>query len=100
MVTVGEKAIIANNQTKPIEKVSNEQVERDLAWQQGMLIFDGEPLETALAEVSRYTRSTFEIKDADIAKLKVAGYFKAGDIDGLLASLSSNFNISYQKSIQ
>ena len=97
VVTVGEKAVIADNQTSPVKKVSDEQVERDLAWQQGMLIFDGEPLEKALAEVSRYTNSTFEIKDNHIAKLKVAGYFKAGDIDGLLASLSSNFNISYQK---
>ena len=98
VVTVGEKAVIANNETNPVEKVSLEQVERDLAWQQGMLIFDGDPLEEALAEVSRYTNNTFEIKDTNIAKLKVAGYFKAGDIDGLLASLSSNFNISYQKS--
>jgi transmembrane sensor len=97
VVTVGEKAVIANNKTNPVKKVSDEQVERDLAWQQGMLIFDGEPLETALAEVSRYTNSTFEIKDNNIAKLKVAGYFKAGDIDGLLASLSSNFNINYRK---
>ena len=63
-----------------------------------MLIFNGEPLEKALLEVSRYTNSTFEIKDNNIAQLKVAGYFKAGDIDGLLTSLSSNFNISYQKS--
>jgi len=98
VVTVGEKAVIANNHTSPVKKVSLEQVERDLAWQQGMLIFDGEPLEKALAEVSRYTNSTFEIEDNNIATLKVAGYFKAGDIDGLLASLSSNFNISYQKS--
>jgi len=97
IVTVGEKAVIANNQTNPVEKVSDEQVERDLAWQQGMLIFNGEPLDKALEEVSRYTNTTFEIKDSDIGKLKVAGYFKAGDIDGLLASLSSNFNLSYQK---
>jgi transmembrane sensor len=99
VVTVGEKAVIANNHTHPVEKISHEQVERDLAWQQGMLIFDGEPLEKALAEVSRYTHSTFEIKDDAIAKLKVAGYFKAGDIDGLLSSLAGNFNLTYQKSL-
>lgn len=98
IVTVGEKAVIANNQTYPVEKVSYEQMEQELAWQQGMLIFDGEPLEKALAEVSRYTDSTFLIEDSNLANLKVAGYFKAGDIEGLLASLSSNFNINYQKS--
>jgi transmembrane sensor len=99
VVTVGEKAVITNNQTEPVEKVSLDQVEKDLAWQQGMLVFDGEPLEQALMEVSRYTNATFEIKNDEIAHLKVAGYFKAGDIDGLLASLSSNFNISFEKTM-
>ena len=81
----------------PIQKISLDQVQRDLAWQQGMLIFDGEPLAKALKEVSRYTNTTFEISDVKIADLKVAGYFKAGDIDGLLQSLNFNFHINHQK---
>jgi transmembrane sensor len=32
-----------------------------------------------------------------LTKIKVAGYFKANDIDGLLKSLSSNFNIQFEK---
>ncbi|NQY86642.1 MAG: hypothetical protein HRT51_02675 [Colwellia sp.] len=60
--------------------------------------FDGEPLSQALLEISRYTSSQFKILDAEIANVKVSGYFKANDVDGLLASLSSNFNISYRKS--
>jgi len=96
IVSSGQKAIIKDNQPTPIEKISLDQVQRDLAWQQGMLIFDGEPLAKALNEVSRYTNTRFEISDENIANLKVAGYFKAGDIDGLLQSLSFNFNIDYQ----
>jgi transmembrane sensor len=62
-----------------------------------MLVFTGEPLDEALAEVSRYTTTTFEIDDDALTKIKVAGYFKANDIDGLLKSLSSNFNIQFEK---
>ena len=98
LVVSGEKAVIAEHITTPIEKVSLDQVQRDLAWQQGMLIFDGEPLSKALIEVSRYTSSRFKILDPKMADIKVSGYFKANDIDGLLASLNSNFNINYSKS--
>ena len=95
LVISGEKAIIAKHVNTPVEKVSLDQVQRDLAWQQGMLIFDGEPLSKALIEVSRYTSSNFKILDPKMANMKVSGYFKANDVDGLLASLKSNFNITY-----
>lgn len=101
LVVSGEKAIIAEHSPSinrtPVEKVSLDQIHRDLAWQQGMLIFEGEPLSIALAEISRYTTSDFEIVDSELAKIKVAGYFKSGDIDGLLLSLQSNFGINFSK---
>ncbi|MBL4909237.1 MAG: FecR domain-containing protein [Alteromonadaceae bacterium] len=97
LVISGEKAVIEKNIEEPVQKVSLDQVQKDLAWQQGMLIFEGEPLKAALKEVSRYTATHFEIVDSELANIKVAGYFKAGDIDGLLKSLSSNFNIYYEK---
>ena len=101
LVVSGEKALIAEHSplinTTPVEKLSLDQIHRDLAWQQGMLIFEGEPLSIALTEISRYTTSQFEIVDSELAKIKVAGYFKAGDIDGLLTSLQSNFGINYNK---
>jgi transmembrane sensor len=101
LVVSGEKVTIADNvsedKTTPVKKVSLNQINRDLAWQQGMLIFEGEPLSSALDEISRYTTSRFEIVDSKLAKLTVAGYFKAGDIEGLLASLQSNLGITYSK---
>jgi len=96
IVSSGQKAVIKDSHSLPIEKISLDQVQRDLAWQQGMLIFDGEPLAKALKEVSRYSNTQFDINDEEIANLKVAGYFKAGDIEGLLQSLRFNFDIRYQ----
>ncbi|AQS40110.1 FecR family protein [Shewanella psychrophila] len=97
LVSTGEKVVIIENTCKEVEKLPLEQLQRDLAWQQGMLIFEGEPLSTALTEVSRYSSIKFDIVDPALSELKVAGYFKAGDIDGLLASLQSNFSIVYSK---
>lgn len=97
LVKSGEKATIAEHIDAPVQEVSLIQVQRDLAWQQGMLIFEGEPLTTALADISRYTKIQFEIIDPQIADLKVAGYFRADDIDGLIASLEINLNIISSK---
>lgn len=103
LVVSGEKAVIAKNtnltNSSPVKKLTLDQIHRDLAWQQGMLIFKGEPLSQALEEVSRYTTSNFKIVDSELAKINVAGYFKADDIEGLLSSLQSNFGIDYHKSI-
>ncbi|WOH36505.1 FecR domain-containing protein [Thalassotalea fonticola] len=97
LVNSGEKATIANHVDAPVQDVSLIQMQRDLAWQQGMLIFEGEPLTAALADISRYTKINFEIIDPQIANFKVAGYFRADDIDGLIASLEINLNIVSSK---
>jgi len=97
LVTSGEIATIENNIETSHEKISFERIQRELAWQQGMLVFSGETLDEALAEVSRYTTTKFRINDVELSKIKVAGYYKANDIDGLLTSLSANFNILFEK---
>jgi transmembrane sensor len=67
-------------------------LQTQLSWQRGMLAFDDERLETVLAEVGRYTAVELILDDA-IRDVKVGGYFRAGDVDGLLLALSENFGI-------
>lgn len=97
LMGAGEKAVISEHSFQQ-ESLTNEQVQNDLAWQQGMLVFHGEPLAEALREISRYTQVDFILADEQVKQRRVAGYFKAGDIPGLLFALENNFNIVYQKS--
>lgn len=97
IVTSGEKAVIEKSITKPITQLSIDDVERDLAWQNGMLVFNGEPLSDALNEVSRYTSTRFKLSSKELASIKVAGVFKAGDVAGLLESLHTNFAINHER---
>lgn len=92
----GEKAVFSGLENEP-ETLSLDQVQRDLAWQQGMVVFQGEALADALTEVSRYTSIDFEISEEHIRQKRVAGYFKAGDIEGLLFALKNNFGIEHQQ---
>jgi len=73
------------------------EIEAALSWRDGNLAFNGETLEEAIAEISRYTSTEFTLKGDEIKKLRVAGIFKAGDVTGLLLSLEDSFNISSKK---
>lgn len=76
-----------------VELVTSEEIEVKLSWQQGNLIFRGEPLEEAMREIGRYTSVEFVILDDDLKQVRVAGLFKAGDVESLLAVLKENFDI-------
>ncbi len=80
--------------TSPIALLSEEQQDAPLAWQDGMLLFEGEPLSEAISEINRYTSKTFHITDQSIADILVGGYFKANDTEQLLVMLDRNFGIA------
>ena len=96
LMFAGEKATVLGK-VEARESMSQDEIDDDLAWQQGMIVFKGEPLESVLLEIGRYTPVRFHISYDSLRKLRVAGYFKVGDIDGLLSALESSFNITYEK---
>lgn len=71
-----------------------------LAWMDGSLIFDGETLEQAIAEISRYTSDQIIISDEDIKLMRIGGHYNTKDIDALLFTLSKSFNIKVSKDAQ
>jgi transmembrane sensor len=97
IIIAGEKATIIDKIQLPKNKITPQTLSQELAWQNGMLIFDGESLTTALDEISRYTDVKFAIEGQDLAEIKVAGYFKVGDVETLLDSISFNFDLKYTK---
>lgn len=86
-----------NGQIGAIAEVPEPEVERRLAWREGMLSFDGESLEEVVAEVSRYTNVEFVIADSDIRALQVGGYFKSTDIDALTNLLETAFDVDVRR---
>jgi len=99
-ISKGEKVDLdaSGQQAEKVLKMDAVDIAASLSWRSGNLIFRGESLAEAVAEISRYTDIQFEL--ADDAKLKdihVAGMFKTGDVNGLLAVFKSNFNISHER---
>lgn len=95
-VSEGER-IMLGQLDESIQSIAPTEIEVELSWQQGNLIFSGEPLVDAIEEISRYTSVEFVFLNEDLKQRKVAGLFEAGDIDGLLLALSDSFDIHYEK---
>jgi len=101
LVAAGQEVVVQQDDD-PADVIVPAQIEDEdiavkLSWREGNLIFRGEPLEEAISEVSRYTAVEFIILDEDAKKERVAGLFRAGDVDGLLEALRQNFNITYER---
>ena len=95
-VSAGEELILGTIEEE-IKPVSLEEIEVKLSWRSGNLTFRGESLEEVLEEVGRYTAVEFVFVDDDLRRRTVAGLFKAGDVDGLLATLRENFDIVHER---
>ena len=95
LMVSGDGAIFKGDVTESVVQLNAAQLQRSMSWHQGMLVFEGEALEAALAEMARYTDTQFQFEDDSLKRLRVAGYFKVGDTAGLLRTLQSNFGIQY-----
>lgn len=96
-LAAGEYAAVGTSE-QPIEtrKLNPAEIEVRLAWRHGMLLFQDQPLAQVLDEVSRYTSVVIEAEEA-VRNIRVGGYFRAGDIDGLLLAMQENFPIGVFK---
>lgn len=95
LLSAGQATLLGGSEEK-IDTVSAADIEVKLSWRQGNLIFRGESLEDAVREVERYTQVEFVFLDPELKTIRVAGLFKAGDVNGLLATLRENFDIVYE----
>lgn len=75
------------------ETVSAAELGRHLAWTEGRWEFEGETLLAIVGELQRYTDRRIEIRDPEIATLRIGGYFDVGDVEGFLRALEEGFEV-------
>lgn len=64
-----------------------------LAWQDGVLEFDGESLAQAVGEFNRYRRQPIVIGDARLETLRIGGRFQVDEADKFLTAVTKTFPI-------
>lgn len=92
----GSKAVVMRGKPE-VSYVSKARLNAQLAWHNGMLVFQGETLDVALEEINRYSKLQLIIEDPELSSIEVGGYFRAGDSDQLLMMLEHNFGITSRR---
>lgn len=67
------------------------------AWEQGRILFNGMPLDQAVAEFNRYLPDKIVLQNADLAAIRLGGEFRVADPDAFLLALREGFNISHRQ---
>lgn len=96
-VSEGHRLLLGDEEQEAVEVIGPADIEVTLSWRSGNLVFRGETLEEAVAEVSRYNSVEFVFLNENLKEQRVVGLFKADDVGGLLKTLRENFDISYQR---
>ena len=76
--------------------VSTDEVNRRLAWREGMIAFHGETLAEAAAEFARYADERIVIEDPEVAQRTVVGLFVANDPANFARAVASSFGLEAQ----
>ena len=97
VLTAGEVASVEPDGSRRIEPIEIGRLVRKIGWRDGMLMFNGESLEEVVREVGRYTPMKINIADQALSTRRIGGYFRAGEIDDLLATLESDFGIRVER---
>lgn len=92
-VSAGNAAVFDSDKVRTIEKVEQAEMLQLLAWQQGLLIFSGEPLEDVVAEISRYTDTKIIIKSEEARALRIGGQFNVADTRAIFSALEKGFGL-------
>ena len=75
-----------------VESLSDAVIARRLAWQEGRLVFEGERLGNAVAEVNRYSNVAVVVEDPQLAEKSFVGAFTIGDARGFAYAAAAAFD--------
>jgi transmembrane sensor len=81
-VAANERAVITHARAAQVQSITPAEADRRLAWRQGMVSFDGEPLQTAVAEINRHNRRQILVDDPALGAKPIVGVFRATDPGG------------------
>ena len=92
-VEAGSAVVFNQKAVQAIEQVEDAEMQRRLAWQQGLLIFSGEPLEEVVTQISRYTDTKIIIKSEEAKALRIGGQFQVADTKAIFSALEQGFGL-------
>lgn len=75
----GQRSFVSTEASPLIAVAAEPEIERALAWRNGELALNGEPLSYAVEELNRYNRRKIVVIDPAIGRTPIVGYFRTGE---------------------
>jgi transmembrane sensor len=97
-VLTRNQAAVASASSVLVMSKAPKQIDDELSWRQGRLVFDQTTLGDAAIQFNRYNTQKLVIADPAIAATRIGGSFDAGNVDGFVALLKQGFGLSVQHS--
>ena len=88
-VVAHERVVIARARAPDVKPIAPAEADRQLAWREGLVSFDGESLQAAVAEINRHNRRQIVIDDPVLAAMPIVGVFRAIDLEGFSAAAAA-----------
>lgn len=88
LLVAGEALIVSDDASVETRKADLTKLE---SWRQGQVVFDNDTLETAIAEINRYSATRIELADPALGQLRVSGVFKAGHSDSFVETVTGHY---------
>jgi len=96
-IVAGQALVLEHTNLTVKKRLEENDIEANLAWREGKLLFRGESLREAFAEINRYSNTELVIEDSSIEAISVGGYFDVADTEQLIALLEYNFKLKSRK---
>jgi transmembrane sensor len=92
-VTANQEAIVVADGALEVRRLSDPELGRRLAWQRQLVVFAGEPLRAALAEMNRYSRRHIVVDDPQLAERQIVGVFSTTDIQTFVSGIEATLGV-------
>lgn len=94
-VLVPGRELVASAAAPVAEVVKTDPI-RSLSWEAGQLVFDDEPLASAVEQVNRYSDDKLVVGDAAAGRITISGVFTAGDTAAFVEGVTGVFPVRAQ----
>lgn len=89
--------VIVDGASVSVDTLDAATLSRQLAWREGAVVLDGEPLSQAVEMLNRYTELRLLVSDPAVARMRIGGRFKANDVEGFLHALQAALPVSVRR---
>lgn len=92
-LAANQRALLGADGKVQMYSVSDTEIGLLLAWRSRLVIFTGQPLRQALAEMNRYSQRPIMVDDPELAERRITGVFSTGDTQTFVSAMTATLGV-------